>query len=75
MNVAEILANAVKVVCPKPSRRIPEGPFRETTSTGRLQQAASHSLDCLPAPGREAAVRRSDIWHAQGRRDGNGALQ
>jgi hypothetical protein len=27
MNVAEILANAVKGVCPKPSRRIPEGPL------------------------------------------------
>ena len=58
MNVAEILANAVKGVCPKPSRRIPRVPFRRTTPTGRLQQTASHSLDCLPAPGREAAVRR-----------------
>jgi hypothetical protein len=33
-----------------------------------LQQAASHSLDCLPPGRREAAVRRSDICNTQGKK-------
>src|SRR4029077_7464538 len=58
MNVAEILANAVKGVCPKPSRRIPEGPLsvRQLRLGDCSRPLVTPSTTC-PPPGREAAVR------------------